>query len=71
MNLNDTPKPAPKPRDWKYIWWCIIGTAMYFVMSGFVIHAITSHIHYEFNTKSKLFEKLYFRIVYFTKYISL
>ena len=71
MIPGSTPKPKPKPRDWKYIWWCVIGTLTYFVLSSFVIKAINKHVQYEFNTNSDFVEKFYFRIVYFTKYISL
>ena len=71
MIPGSAPKPKPKPRDWKYIWWCVIGTLTYFVLSSFVIKAINRHVQYEFNTNSDFVEKFYFRIVYFTKYISL
>ena len=68
---NPKPKPTPKPRDWRYIWWCLIGTLTYYVLSAFLIKAVISHIHYEFDTGSELIERFYFRIVYFTKYFSL
>jgi len=73
MIQNDMakPTPKPKPRDWKYIWWCLAGTVTYVILSAFVIKGINKHIDYEFDTGSNMIEKFYFRIVYYTKYLSL
>ena len=55
-----------------YTWWCLFGTAVYFSVSALILAGFV-HIgnhHGDFNTKSTLFEQIYYRGVYYTEYLS-
>jgi len=62
----------PQVTTMSYTTYCLTGTAIYFVISAVILKIITAigQTHGDWNTESTLVENIYYRGVYYTKYLS-